>query len=251
MIQSPIEGMDKFMTGPNSLAYIERAMHSATPMPRPDPAASAPVRIALVEDEEKIRASWSRLIDSFPDFKCLCECESGEDALRMIPSIKPDVVLMDVLLPGMSGIECTLRLKQLLPGTRTIILTALDDDELIFRALEAGADGYLLKRTKPADLRAALLDVLGGGAPMTSAIARRVVESFRRGSQNKEEAVKLSAREDELLEFLSKGYSNKEIADQTQLSVETVRSYLKRIYEKMHVRSRTEAAVRYLNSKSP
>lgn len=220
-----------------------------TASPGLEPVFRAPLRVALVEDEQKIRASWSRLIDSFPDFACVCECGSGEQALRLIPSIKPDVVLMDVLLPGMSGIECTLRLKELLPRTQTIILTALDDDQLIFRALEAGADGYLLKRTKPADLRAALLDVLGGGAPMTSAIARRVVESFRR-SQNRQDTAQLSAREDELLELLSKGYSNKEIADQTQLSVETVRSYLKRIYEKMHVRSRTEAAVRYLHSKS-
>jgi DNA-binding NarL/FixJ family response regulator len=157
---------------------------------------------------------------------------------------------MDVLLPGISGIECTMRLKELLPETKTIILTALDDDALIFRALEAGADGYLLKRTKPADMRAALLDVLQGGAPMTSAIARRVVESFRRPSPNRQEALGLSPRVEELLEFLSKGYSNKEIADQIKLSVETVRSYLKHIYEKMHVRSRTEAAIHYVHSKS-
>ncbi|HEX3718783.1 MAG TPA: response regulator transcription factor [Verrucomicrobiae bacterium] len=214
------------------------------PPPRP------PLRVALVEDEAKIRESWSRLIDSFPDFKCVCCCESGEEALRVVPGIQPDVILMDVLLPGISGIECTMRLKELLPQTQTIILTALDDDKLIFRALEAGADGYLLKRTKPADMRAALLDVLHGGAPMTSAIARRVVESFRRSSPGRSGAILLSPREEELLDFLSKGYSNKEIADQTQLSFETVRSYLKHIYEKMHVRSRTEAAVRYVNSKS-
>ncbi|HEY3860581.1 MAG TPA: response regulator transcription factor [Verrucomicrobiae bacterium] len=209
-----------------------------------------PLRAALVEDERKIRESWSRLIDSFPDFQCLCACESGEEALRQVPAIRPDVILMDVLLPGMSGIECTMRLKELLPQTQIIILTALDDDELIFRALEAGADGYLLKRTKPADMRAALLDVLHGGAPMSSAIARRVVESFRRSPPNRQEALRLSPREEELLEYLAKGYSNKEIADQIQLSLETVRSYLKHIYEKMHVRSRTEAAVRYLNSKA-
>ncbi|HZM04745.1 MAG TPA: response regulator transcription factor [Candidatus Saccharimonadales bacterium] len=215
------------------------------------PAGPLPLGVALVEDERRIRESWSRLIDSFPDFKCLCGCESGEEALRLIPAVRPDVILMDVLLPGISGIECTMRLKELLPQTQIIILTALDDDELIFRALEAGADGYLLKRTKPADMRDALLDVLHGGAPMTSAIARRVVQSFRRSTPSRPDAILLSPREEELLEFLSKGYSNKEIADQIQLSFETVRSYLKHIYEKMHVRSRTEAAVRYLNSKSP
>jgi len=216
----------------------------------PKPNGSLPLRVALVEDERNIRESWSRLIDSFPDFKCLCACSSGEEALKTVPTARPDVTLMDVLLPGISGIECTMRLKELLPDTQIIILTALDDDELIFRALEAGADGYLLKRTKPADMRTALLDVLHGGAPMTSAIARRVVQSFRRTSPNRQDALRLSPREEELLEFLSKGYSNKEIAEQTQLSFETVRSYLKHIYEKMHVRSRTEAAVRYLNSKS-
>jgi DNA-binding NarL/FixJ family response regulator len=127
----------------------------------------------------------------------------------------------------------------------------VDDDETIFLALESGADGYLLKRTKPADLRAALLDVLDGGAPMSSAIARRVVESFHRSSATtKPDLFKLSPREEELLELLSKGYSNKEIADKLQLSVETVRSYLKHIYEKMHVRSRTEAAIRYVHSKT-
>ncbi len=214
------------------------------------PADHLPQRVALVEDEPQIRESWSRLIDSFPDFECLCTCESGEEALRLVPAARPDVILMDVLLPGISGIECTMRLKELLPETKTIILTALDDDALIFRALEAGADGYLLKRTKPADMRAALLDVLQGGAPMTSAIARRVVESFRRPSPNRQDALGLSPREEELLEFLSKGYSNKEIADQIKLSVETVRSYLKHIYEKMHVRSRTEAAIHYVHSKS-
>ena len=127
-------------------------------------------RVALVEDERAIRESWLRLINSFPDFKCHCACESGEEALRLVPAARPDVILMDILLPGISGIECTLQLKELLPQTQIIILTALDDDALIFRALEAGADGYLLKRTKPADMRAALLDALTGGAPMTSAI---------------------------------------------------------------------------------
>jgi len=126
----------------------------------------------------------------------------------------------------------------------------VDDDELVFRALEAGADGYLLKRTQPAELRAALLDALGGGAPMTSAIARRVVQSFRRDSAQRPDAVHLTTREEEVLELLSKGYSNKEIAEHLQLSVETVRSYLKHIYEKMHVRSRTEAVIRYAKSRS-
>ena len=130
------------------------------------------------------------------------------------------------------------------------MLTAVDDEETIFQALEAGADGYLLKRTKPADLRAALLDVLSGGAPMTSEIARRVVQSFRQRGKTREETVRLTTREEEVLVSLSKGYSNKEIADQIGMSVDTVRSHLKHIYEKMHVRSRTEAVIRYMGGKA-
>ncbi|HTA29238.1 MAG TPA: response regulator transcription factor, partial [Candidatus Cybelea sp.] len=138
------------------------------------------ISVALVEDQEDLCRSWVRIIESFGGFECICTCASAEEGIRVIPNARPDVILMDLRLPRMSGIECTSRLKRLLPSTPIVILTALDDDELIFRALEAGADGYMLKRSKPADLRAALLDVLEGGAPMSSAIARRVVRSFRR-----------------------------------------------------------------------
>jgi DNA-binding NarL/FixJ family response regulator len=211
---------------------------------------AAPLRIALVEDKRDVRESWVRLIRSFPDFACICECASGEEALKLIPSAKPGVVLMDIFLPRMSGIECTARLKTLLPKTPIVILTASDDDEMVFLALEAGADGYLLKRTKPADLRAALLDVLTGGAPMTSEIARRVVESFRQKSRGRDESISLTAREEETLLLLTKGYSNKEIADKLGLGIETVRSHLKHIYEKMHVRSRAEAVARYMSGRN-
>jgi DNA-binding NarL/FixJ family response regulator len=210
-----------------------------------------PVKVALVEDKPEVRESWVRLIGGLPDFKCICVCSSGEEALRMIPAARPDVVLMDIFLPRMSGIECTARLKAVLSNTQIVILTAMDDDELVFLALEAGADGYLLKRTKPEDLRAALLDVLSGGAPMTSEIARRVVESFRQRAKARDEFVRLTTREEEVLVMLSKGYSNKEIADKIDLSVDTVRSHLKHIYEKMHVRSRAEAVARYMTAKLP
>jgi DNA-binding NarL/FixJ family response regulator len=213
-------------------------------------AATAPrLKIALVEDKADLRASWSQLINSFPEFSCVCICTSGEEALRMIPAVQPDAVLMDIFLPRMSGIECTARLKELLPKTQIVMLTAVDDNELVFMALQAGADGFLLKRTKPADLQAALLEVVRGGAPMTSEIARRVVSSFRRPSKLPGANVNLSVREEEVLILLSKGHTNKEIADQLSLSVETVGSHLKHIYEKLHVRSRAEAVARYLTAK--
>jgi DNA-binding NarL/FixJ family response regulator len=210
------------------------------------PATQKKFQIAIVEDQPEVRENWSRLISSFPDFECVCACVSGEEALREIPKHRPGVVLMDIFLPRMSGIECTAQLKELLPETRIIILTAMNDKELIFLALQAGADGYLLKRTKPADLRNALLDVIAGGSPMSSEIARRVVESFHRKAKTIDKALNLSAREEEILVLLSKGYSNKAIAGQLKLSVETIYSYLKRVYEKMHVHSRTEAVIRYL-----
>lgn len=207
--------------------------------------ANSTISVALVEDQKDLCQSWVRIIESFGGFECICTCASAEEAICVIPEARPDVILMDIRLPRMSGIECTSRLKELLPATPIVILTVLDDDELIFRALEAGADGYMLKRSKPTDLRTALLDVLEGGAPMSSAIARRVVRSFRRPPANPRNQTHLSTREIEVLDLLSRGLSNKEIADQMRLSIETVRSYLKTIYEKLHVHCRTEAVIRY------
>ena len=214
------------------------------------PAAIQTVKVVLVEDKPGVRDSWTKLINSLPGFACMHGCVSGEDALKVIPSLKPDLVLMDIFLPRMSGIECTARLKLAMPKIQILMLTAVEDDELVFMALQAGADGYLLKRTSPEDLRAAMVDVLGGGAPMTSEIARRVVESFRRASQQPKLDVRLSAREEEVLILLSKGYANKEIAEQLAIGTETVGSHLKHIYEKMHVRSRAEAVARYMTGKA-
>ncbi|HXI69112.1 MAG TPA: response regulator transcription factor [Verrucomicrobiae bacterium] len=215
-----------------------------------EPALKKTIKVALVEDQPKARESWIKLINSFPDFACICACATGEEALRIIPQEQPDVVLMDLFLPRMSGLECTVRIKELLPKTQIVILTAMDDQELVFLALEAGADGYLLKRTKPADLRAALLDVLAGGAPMTSQIARRVIESFRQKSKARDESLRLSIREEQILMLLSQGYANKLIADKLELSIDTVCSHLKHVFNKLHVSSRTEAVIRYMATKT-
>lgn len=208
------------------------------------------LRVALVEDQPDTRESWQRLISAFPDFTCAAAYANAEDALQAIPELRPDVVLMDIFLPQMSGIECTAKLKARCPDIPIVMLTASDEDEILFQALESGADGYLLKRTKPSELRAALLDVLDGGAPMSSEIARHVVRSFRRGGAS-DPACGLTAREEETLALLTKGYSNKEIADSMCLSIETIRSHLKNIYTKMHVRSRTEAVARYMSKSLP
>src|ERR1700742_1197097 len=205
------------------------------------PSPKTPFKVALVEDQPKTRQSWYKLINAFPDFACTCACATAEEALRVIPPLHPEIVLMDIFLPRMSGIECTARLKEALPETQIIILTAMDDQELLFMALEAGADGYLLKRTKPSELRTALLDVLGGGVPMTSQIARRLIASFRKTAKTTNESTHLSAREDQILQLVSKGHSNKLIADKLDMNYETVCTHLKRVFKKLHVNSRTEA----------
>jgi DNA-binding NarL/FixJ family response regulator len=210
-----------------------------------NPPTRAPCRIALVEDQLEIRESLTKLLGKFPEFKCDLECSSGEEALKQIPQNRPDVVLMDIFLPQMSGIECTRRLKILLPEVRILILTASDDEETIFPALEAGADGYMLKQSTPESLRAALAEAINGGAPMSSGIARRVVDYFRDKSRQRVEIASLSQRERELLSFLAKGYTNKEIAHQLSLSVETIHGYLKNVYKKMHVHSRAGAVANY------
>lgn len=239
------------MTSQNmSLPPKSKARPQANEAPSRATSTRPPLKVALIEDQPEVRESWVRLLNSFPDFTCVCACMSGEEALRTIPQVRPDVVLMDIFLPRMSGIECTSRLKMLLPELQIIILTAMDDKELVFLALEAGADGYLLKRTKPSDLRNALLEVLNGGVPMTSQVARFVIESFRRKANLPDDSARLSLREEQILQLLSQGYSNKMIAEKLHLSVDTVCTHFKHVFAKLHVNSRTEAAVRYLALRS-
>lgn len=213
--------------------------------PVPNDEAAPIVRIALVEDLADMRDSWTRLIEGIPNFKCVCAFASGEEALRRLPEEKVDVVLMDIRLPRMSGIVCTAKLKPLLPDTQILILTVSADSDTVFRALEAGADGYLLKRCTPEELQAAVLDVLKGGVPMTSEIARRVIASFRQRSVKSAVTTRLTPREEEILTLLAKGFVSKEIAAQLGVSYETVRDHLKHIYDKLHVHSRGEAVARF------
>ena len=201
--------------------------------------------IAIVEDNAGLGASLRRIVERTPDCQCVGVWQSGEEALAKVPAFKPDVVLMDIHMPGISGIEATAKLKALIPELLVIMVTVYTDHDKIFDALKAGACGYLLKCSTPEEVRQAILDVRRGGAPMSPEIARRVVQAFHRPLPKEGEAVKLSPRETELLDLLSEGLGNKEIADRMGLSVETVRDYLKRIYEKLHVRSRTEAALKY------
>ena len=201
--------------------------------------------IAIVEDNAGLGASLRRIVERTQDCQCVGVWQSGEEALAKVPAFKPDVVLMDIHMPGISGIETTAKLKAVLPELLVIMVTVYTDHDKIFDALKAGACGYLLKCSTPEEVRQAILDVRRGGAPMSPEIARRVVQAFHRPLPKEGEAVKLSPRETELLDLLSEGLGNKEIADRMGLSVETVRDYLKRIYEKLHVRSRTEAALKY------
>jgi DNA-binding NarL/FixJ family response regulator len=206
------------------------------------------VKVAIVEDSAGVRESWAKLIEAQPGFHCVGTCESGEAALKRFPAARPDVVLMDINLPGMSGIECTARLKEKMPGTQILMVTVYADTEHVFEALKVGASGYLLKCTDPEELTRAIADVMRGGAPMSGQIARRVIEVFRRPQAPVDQISGLTQREMEILELLAKGYANKEIASRLGTSVETVRVHVRHIYEKLHVHSRTEAAAQYLSS---
>lgn len=201
--------------------------------------------VAIVEDTAGLAAALRRVVESTPDTQCVGVWRTGEEALVKAPAFQPEVILMDIHLPGISGIETTARLKQEMPALHVIMVTVYRDHDKIFDALKAGACGYLLKRSTPEEVRQAIVEVRTGGAPMTAEIARRVVEAFHRPAPEQEETAQLSHRETEILEWLTKGLGNKEIADRLGLSTETIRVHLRRIYHKLHVHSRTEAALKY------
>ncbi len=206
------------------------------------------IKIGIVEDNRGLRETLEQMVGDAPGMTCVCSFSTAEDAIRSLPKFAPDLVLMDIHLPFRSGIECTRRLKDLCPGLQVLILTVYEDSESIFEALKAGASGYLLKRSTPAEILDAIADVIEGGAPMSSQIARQVVGSFQQPSPTLEpEGEPLSERETEVLGYLTKGYSGKEIADKMSVSINTVKTHLKHIYQKLHVRSRSEILLRFLS----
>ena len=207
-----------------------------------------PISVAIVEDDREIRETLTRAVTMARSLSFAAAFADAESALAALPGLAPNVVIMDIQLPRTNGIECTRRLKQALPATQVLVFTVFMDSEQIFRALAAGASGYLLKRTARAELIDAVEQVWQGGAPMSSEIARKVVESFRApppASKNEIDQA-LTPREEEVLKLLAAGHATKAIASELALSAETVRFHLKHIYEKLHVRSRTEAVIKYL-----
>ncbi len=212
-----------------------------------DPNKIKPVNItvSIVDDDAPARGILAEWVRGAEGFKCLGVHENAEIALAALPQEKPAVVLMDINMPGMSGIECVRRLKSQMMETQFMMLTVYEDPDHIFKALSSGASGYLLKRTPRAELLTAIKDVHAGGSPMSSNIARKIVQSFQRFSASPTEPHSLSPREREVLELLARGYLYKEISDSLHISVPTVNSHIRRIYEKLHVRSRSQAVAKF------
>lgn len=205
-----------------------------------------PITVSIVEDNEQLRATLARVLSRAEGFRCISNYSSAETALEHLPKERPEVVLMDINLPGMNGVECVRQLKQHVPQIQVVMLTVYEDTENIFNALAAGANGYLLKRTKSAELLEAIREVHRGGSPMTTHIARKVTQSFQRAGPSAQPTENLSEREQEVLDCLSQGFLYKEIADKLGISYETVHTYIRRIYEKLQVRTRTEAVAKFL-----
>lgn len=205
------------------------------------------IRVGIVEDDRSVRENLAVLIDGALGFSCVGACASAEEALGVFSAALPDVVLMDIHLPGQSGIECVARLRRLLPQTQVIMLTVEEDSEQVFESLKAGATGYLVKHVAPEEILEAVVQVHRGGAPMSSHIARKVVTTFRQRAPNGTAGLELTPREEEVLRSLAKGCRSKEIADRLHISTGTVNTHVRHIYEKLHVRSRAEAVARYVS----
>ena len=204
------------------------------------------ITVSIVDDEADLREHIAGYLAAAGDIRCVSAYASAEEALEHLPQDKPDVVLMDINLGGMDGIECVRRLKVVMPAAQVVMLTVFEDTEKIFRALVAGASGYLLKRLSPKKLLEAIVEVRAGGSPMSASIARKVVQSFHSAPARGDEAMDLSQRERSVLDGLAEGLAYKQIADQLGVSIHTVRNYIRRIYEKLHVQTRTEAVAKFL-----
>ncbi len=204
------------------------------------------IRVGIVEDDRSFRENLAAWIDQTAGFSCTAACASAEEALKRLPESAPDVVLMDIHLPGKSGIECVTRLRRLLPQTQVIMLTVEEDSEQVFESLKAGATGYLVKHVAPEEILEAVAEVHHGGAPMSSHIARRVVATFQQRTRADAADVQLTPREEEILRLLAKGARSKEIADRLNIGAGTVNTHVRHIYEKLHVRSRAEAVARFV-----
>jgi len=207
------------------------------------------ITVAIVEDDAGIRRSLEWLLKSSSEFSCVASCQNTEEALRTLPKSAPQVILMDINLPDRSGIECTARIKELLPEAQVVMITVYGDSEKVFNSLRAGASGYILKRASPERILQAIREVHAGGVPMSSEIARKVLAVFHEPAAAPEEDQNLSRREREVLELLSQGCANKEIADRLSISIETVTWHLRHIYTKLHVRSRMQAALKFLSKR--
>jgi len=204
------------------------------------------ITVSIVDDEKKLCQSIAAFVNGAPGFRCVSMYHSAEAALEHLPQDRPDVVLMDIHLTGMSGIECVQRLKTMAPEMLVMMLTVYEDTDQIFKALSAGASGYMLKRLTPGKLLEAIREVHGGGSPMSSPIARKVVASFQRAGRTDGEKTHLSSREQMVLDCFAKGLTYKQAADQLSISIDTIRTYVRRVYEKLHVQSRTEAVAKYM-----
>jgi DNA-binding NarL/FixJ family response regulator len=204
------------------------------------------ISVSIIDDEKELRESITTFINGSPGFRCVSAYGSANIALQRLPIDLPDVVLMDINMPGMNGIECVERLKAVMPNIQIVMLTVYEDTDQIFRALAAGATGYLLKRLSPPKLLQAIREVHAGGSPMSNSIARKVVASFQKAKKTNEKQPHLSPREQSVLDCLAKGLTYKQIADQLEISIDTIRTHLRRVYEKLHVQSRTEAVAKYL-----
>jgi len=201
--------------------------------------------VAIVEDDWAVRENLATLISKAPGFSCVATCESAEEALLRLPGLAPDVVLMDINLPGKDGISCVATLREVLRNTQVIMLTIEEDSEKVFESMKAGATGYLVKHVSPQEILEAVAEVHRGGAPMSSHIARKAVTAFRQPTIAVGEETNLTTREEEVLRLLAKGRRSKEIADELGVGMGTVNTHVRHIYEKLHVRSRAEAVARF------